>query len=49
MEKNDYSLGLFVKGGIFIDQGKVEEGLQLLKKPTEINPRWVVGYGPGSY
>ena len=44
--QKDYSLSLFVKGGIFIDQGKVDEGLQLLKEAYEANPRWVVGYGP---
>lgn len=44
--QKDYSLSLFVKGGIFMDQGKVEEGLQLLKEAYEANPRWVVGYGP---
>ena len=45
MQKN-YSLSLFVKGGIFMDQGKTEEGLQLLKEAYETNPRWAVRYGP---
>ena len=43
----NYALGMFIRGRIFIDQGKVEEGLELLRLSTEINPGWkYVGYGP---
>jgi adenylate cyclase len=43
----NYALGMFVRGRIFIDQGKVEDGLELLKQSSEINPGWkYVGYGP---
>lgn len=45
MEDN-YAMGMYVKGRIFIDQGKVEEGLELLKKSSEINRGWKYsGYG----
>jgi len=41
-----YALGMFVRGRIFIDQGKVEEGLELLRLSSEINPGWrYAGYG----
>jgi len=43
----NYACGMFVRGRIFIDQGKVEEGLELLRLSSEINPGWkYVGYGP---
>ena len=46
MEDN-YALGIYIKGMIFIDQGKVEEGLELLRLSSEINPAWKYhGYGP---
>jgi TolB-like protein len=46
MEDN-YALGMYIKGTIFIDQGKVEEGLELLKQSSEIRPAWKYhGYGP---
>lgn len=41
----DYAVGMFVRGWIFIEQGKVEEGLALLKQCAEINPFWGPGYG----
>lgn len=41
-----YALGMFVKGNIYIDQGKTEEGLELLKNSYEIYPGWILGYGP---
>ena len=45
--EDDYALGMFIKGRIFIDQGKVEQGLELLRQSSEINPGWkYVGYGP---
>jgi len=43
----DYALGIFIRGRIFIDQGKVEEGLEFLRQSAEINPGWkYAGYGP---
>ena len=46
MDRN-YALGLFIKGRLFIEQGKVDEGLGLLKRSAEINSRWKYsGYGP---
>jgi len=43
----NYALGMFIRGRIFIDQGKVEEGLELLRQSSEINPGWkYIGYGP---
>ena len=43
----NYALGMFIRGRIFIDQGKVEEGLELLRQSSEINPGWkYVGLGP---
>jgi len=42
----NYALGMFIRGRIFIDQGKVKEGLELLKQCAEINPFWKYpGYG----
>jgi len=43
----NYALGMFIRGRIFIDQGKVEEGLELLRQSSEINPGWkYAGLGP---
>jgi len=43
----NYGLGMFVRGRILIDQGKVEEGLELLRLSSEIQPPWkYIGYGP---
>jgi len=43
----NFALGMFIRGRIFIDQGKVEEGLALLRQSAEINPGWkYAGYGP---
>jgi tetratricopeptide (TPR) repeat protein len=45
--EDDYALGMFIRGKIVIDQGKVEEGLELLRRSSEINPGWkFLGYGP---
>ena len=45
--EDDYALGIYIKGSIFIDQGKIEEGLELLRQSSEINPAWKYhGYGP---
>jgi TolB-like protein len=42
----DYAVGMFIRGRILVDQGKVEEGLELLKQCAEINPFWKYpGYG----
>ena len=45
MEDN-YALGIYINGLIFMDQGKVEEGLELLRQSSEILPAWkYLGYG----
>ena len=45
--QDDYALGMLIKGRILIDQGKHEEGLELLKQASNIMPGWkYVGYGP---
>jgi tetratricopeptide (TPR) repeat protein len=45
--EDDYALSMLIEGRILIDQGKVEEGLEILKNAAEINPDWkYVGYGP---
>ncbi len=45
--EGEYALSMFIKGRIFIDQGKVEEGLESLKGACEIHPGWkFIGYGP---
>jgi TolB-like protein/Tfp pilus assembly protein PilF len=42
-----YALGMLIKGRIFLDQGKVEEGLAILKQAYEIEQSWkYIGYGP---
>lgn len=38
--QDNYALGMLIKGRIFIDQGKIEEGLDLLKQASLINPGW---------
>ncbi len=38
MDKN--ARGMHIKGRILIDQGKTEEGLELLKQASNINPGW---------
>ncbi len=44
--EDKFALGLFIRGRIFIDQGKVEEGLELLKQSAEIDQFWKYpGYG----
>ncbi len=45
--KNDYALSMFIKGGIYMDMGRTDEGLQILKQAAKINPGWrYIGYGP---
>ena len=45
--QDNYALSMMIKGSIFIHQGKVEEGLEILRQASEINPGWkYVGYGP---
>ena len=42
----DYAVSMFVRGRIYINQGKFEEGLEILKQCAEINPFWKYpGYG----
>ena len=38
--QDDYALGMLIKGRILIDQGKHEEGLELLKQASTIMPLW---------
>lgn len=45
--QGDYALSMFIKGRIYMDQGKEEEALKILKRAGEINPGWkYLGYGP---
>jgi tetratricopeptide (TPR) repeat protein len=45
--EDDYALGMLIKGRTYISQGKVEEGLEILKKASEIDRGWkYIGYGP---
>ncbi len=48
MEMQDrYALGMQIKGRILIDQGNIEEGLEMLKQASSINPGWKYwAYGP---
>ena len=42
-----YALGMQVKGRILMDQGNIEEGLEMLKQAASINPGWkYFAYGP---
>ena len=44
--EDKFALGFFIRGRIFIDQGKVKEGLELLKQSAEIDQFWKYpGYG----
>ena len=40
-----YAVGMNLKGNFYISQGKVEEGLELLKQSAEIDPFFLAGYG----
>jgi tetratricopeptide (TPR) repeat protein len=45
--QHDNALGLFVKGLLLMDMGRKEEGLEALKKASDISPLWkYLGYGP---
>ena len=45
--ENDYALSMLIKGRIFLDQGKVEEGLEIIRQASEINrSRKYLNYGP---
>ncbi len=37
MMEEDYALGMFIKGRIFMDQGRVDEALEIFDKAAEIN------------
>ncbi len=42
----DYATSMHIRGWIYIQQGKVEQGLELLKQCAEISPFWKYpGYG----
>jgi len=45
--QDDYALGLIVKGKLFMDMGRKEEGLKILKQASEIYIGWkYLTYGP---
>jgi adenylate cyclase len=44
--ENGYTLSMYIEGEIFFDQGEVEEGLKMLKNTYEVEPGWIIGYGP---
>ncbi len=45
--QHDYALSMLIKGRIFLDQGKNEEALEILKKASAINSgHKYMGYGP---
>ena len=45
--QDDLALGLYVKGLLLMDMGTTEEGLETLKKASDIFPGWkYLGYGP---
>jgi len=45
--RDEMALGLLVKGTILVDQGKHDEGLEVLKQASSIMPWWKYwGYGP---
>jgi len=45
--QDDYALGMLIKGRILVDQGNHEDGLEMLKQASNINPGWkYVGYAP---
>lgn len=44
--QDDYALSMLIKGRIFMDQGKIKEGLEILKQASDINSGWkYFGYG----
>lgn len=46
--QNDFALSMFIKGRIYLDQGRIDEGLDILKKASDVALPWkYVGYGPG--
>jgi len=45
MSLGEYGLALALKGRVLRDQGKAEEGLESMKRATEINEFWKVWYG----
>ena len=45
--QDDSALGLFIKGLLLMDKGNAKEGLETLKRASDINPQWkYLGYGP---
>ena len=38
--EEDYALGMFIKGRIYMDQGRVDEALEVFDKAAEINIGW---------
>jgi TolB-like protein len=46
-DDQNFALGMLIRGWIFIDQGKLDEGLELLRQCSQINRGWkYVGLGP---
>lgn len=45
--EHDYALSMFIKGRVYLDMGRNEEALAILKRASEINWGWkYMGYGP---
>jgi tetratricopeptide (TPR) repeat protein len=45
--QGDYALSMFIKGRILLDQGKIEDALEALRKASKVNWGWkFLGYGP---
>ena len=48
--QDDQALGYFIKGNILMDMGQTAEGLEALKRASDINPGWkYLGYGPALF
>ena len=45
--EHEFAISLLIRGWIYLDQGKVQDGMDQLEKAAEINPAWkYIGYGP---
>ncbi len=45
--QNDLAHSMFIKGRIYLDQGRINEGLELLEEASEVFAGWkYIGYGP---
>jgi tetratricopeptide (TPR) repeat protein len=44
--QHDNALSMYIKGSIYVDMGRTEEGLKLLEQASNLNPGWrYYGYG----